>query len=109
MPVRRAFKGRASRASRHAANRPGSSQQGLPRVEPGAIISQVSRDSLKAFGRQTLAFNRQPYRLAAMPFQLIALALATYGAWTGDPSGDLVLVTCGIGLFSILLPSVWLF
>jgi len=69
----------------------------------------VNTEHLRAFGRQTLAYNRQPHRLAALPLQMIALTLATYGAWSGDPSGTFVLVTCGLGLFSILVPSVRLF
>jgi hypothetical protein len=70
----------------------------------------VNTEHLRAFGRrQTLAYNRQPHRLAALPLRVIALVLATYAVWTGEPSGTLLLLTCGIGLFSILLPSVWLF
>ena len=66
-------------------------------------------ERLKAFVRRTVAYNRQPHRLVALPFQLVAGVLATYLLFTGFESTRLVLAASFIGPFSMVLQGVWWF
>jgi len=64
-------------------------------------------DRLKAFGRRTIAYNRQPRRLVVLPIQAIGLALAAYGLSASAPSEAVSLVTVGIVLFSVVFEGAW--
>jgi len=69
-------------------------------------MSSVNRDRLAAFGKRLVAHNRQPGRIAALPFQFVALALAAYALWMDSGSSALLLVAGGIGLFSLVVPGL---
>jgi hypothetical protein len=69
----------------------------------------VIPDRLRALARRTVAYNRQPRRLVLLPFQAIALALAAYALWTGDPSRTLALVMVGLVAFGMVFEGVWWF
>jgi hypothetical protein len=81
-------------------------------LSPGgnaAIISLVTRERLAAFARRTIAYNRQPRKLALLPFSLAATVLAVYALVTGDPSITLMFVVLGLCLFVTVAEGAWWF
>ena len=55
--------------------------------------------------RRTITYNRQPRKLAVMPFALAATGLAAYGLWTG--SARLLGVMVVVIVAGTLLDGIW--
>jgi len=69
----------------------------------------VNLERVTAYGRRVVAHNRQPHRLVGLPFQVVALVVATYGMCTGLTSTTPVLVAVGCSWLSMAISGVWWF
>ena len=64
------------------------------------------RDRLVAQVRRTISYNRQPRKLAALPFFLGTTAVGAYGLWTGG-SVRLLDVIIGLMAAGTLIDVIW--